>query len=79
MRGPTGQGGSNEKKDALSIYTRAMQDLVESFVSERPDIDADRIYVAGASNGGWLTTRLVLDYPDYYAAALPVAEPINLM
>ncbi len=78
MHGPTGQEGSGVKEDALSIYTRAVQDLVETFVAERPDIDTDRIYVSGASNGGWMTVRLVLDYPDYYAAALPVCEPLNL-
>jgi len=78
MHGPAGQAGSDDKKDALSIYTRATQNLVESFVSEYPDIDTDRIYIAGASNGGWLTVRLVLDNPDYYAAALAVAEPLNL-
>jgi len=78
MHGPSGREGGAEKQDALSIYTRATQDLVESFVSEQPDVDTDRIYIAGASNGGWLTVRLVLDYPDYYAAALAVAEPINL-
>lgn len=78
MHGPTGQQGSGVKEDALSIYTRAVQDLVETFVAGQPDIDTDRIYVSGASNGGWLTVRLVLDYPDYYAAALPVAEPLNL-
>ena len=66
------------KEDALSIYTRATQDLVESFVAEQPDIDTDRIYVGGLSNGGWLTMRLILDHPDYYAAALAVCEPINL-
>lgn len=78
MHGPTGQQGGSEKQDALSIYTRATQDLVESFVAEQPDVDTDRIYIAGASNGGWLTVRLVLDRPDYYAAALAVAEPLNL-
>jgi len=77
MHGPTEQQGGI-KEDALSIYTRAVQDLVETFVAEQPDIDTDRIYISGASNGGFLTVRLVLDYPDYYAAALPVCEPLSL-
>ena len=78
MHGPTGQQGSGAKEDALSIYTDALQDLVETFVTARPDIDTDRIYIAGASNGGWMTVRLILDNPDYYAAALPVCEPLDL-
>ncbi|HEX5789301.1 MAG TPA: prolyl oligopeptidase family serine peptidase, partial [Woeseiaceae bacterium] len=78
MHGPAGTRGSNEKQDALSIYTRAVQNLVEDFVADRKDVDADRVYVAGASNGGWLTVRLLLDYPHYYAAAVAVCEPLNL-
>ncbi|MEQ9021795.1 MAG: prolyl oligopeptidase family serine peptidase [Pseudomonadales bacterium] len=78
MHGPTGQQGSGEKEDALSIYTDALQDLVETFVTARSDIDTDRIYIAGASNGGWMAVRLILDNPDYYAAALPVCEPLDL-
>lgn len=78
MHGPAGLQAISEKKDAVSIYTRATQDLVENFVAGQPDIDRDRIYLAGASNGGWMAVRLILDYPDYYAAAVPVAQIINL-
>ncbi|MFX4226962.1 MAG: prolyl oligopeptidase family serine peptidase [Porticoccaceae bacterium] len=51
---------------------------METFVTARSDIDTDRIYIAGASNGGWMAVRLILDNPDYYAAALPVCEPLDL-
>lgn len=78
MHGPNEQQGSDEKQDALSIYTRAVQNLVETFVAGQSDIDTNRIYLGGLSNGGWMTVRLILDHPDYYAAALAVAEPINL-
>jgi predicted peptidase len=78
MHGPAGVPDGVGKPDALSIYTRATQDLVEGFVAGQPDIDTGRIYVGGLSNGGFLTLRLILDYPDYYAAALPVCEPLNL-
>lgn len=60
-----------------SMFTRAAQDLVESYVAEHPDIDPNRIYIGGLSNGGYLTVRMILDYPDYYAAAIPVAEPFT--
>lgn len=58
-----------------SIFTRAVQDLVENYVAEHPAIDTNRIYIGGLSNGGYLTIRLILDYPQYYAAAIAVAEP----
>ncbi|MBN1565168.1 MAG: prolyl oligopeptidase family serine peptidase, partial [Anaerolineae bacterium] len=61
----------------ISKYTRAVQNLVESYVAENSGIDPNRIYVSGASNGGFLTVRLILDYPDFYAAAVPVCEPFN--
>lgn len=60
-----------------SIFTRAAQDLVESYVAEHPAIDTNRIYVGGLSNGGYMTVRLLLDYPDYYAAGVLVAEPFT--
>lgn len=58
-----------------SIYTRALQDLVETYVAEHPAIDTNRIYLGGLSNGGFQTVRLLLDYPDYYAAGVPVCSP----
>jgi polyhydroxybutyrate depolymerase len=33
------------------------------------DLDADRIYVTGASNGGMLTYRLLIETPELFAAA----------
>lgn len=76
MHGPN-ENPRVEKKDAQSIYSRAVQDLIERFVEARPDIDSNRIYVAGASNGGFMTVRLALDYPDFYAAAVPVCQALN--
>ena len=78
MEGPTWDGGTEPKPDALSIYTRAAQDLTESIIAQTPDIDPDRIYVGGLSNGGWMTVRLLLDYPDYYTAGVAVCEPLEL-
>jgi predicted peptidase len=60
-----------------SIYTRALQNLVESYVAENPGIDTDRIYMGGLSNGGFQTVRLLLDYPDYYAAAIAICSPFK--
>lgn len=65
------------KENAISIYTRAVQDLVASHVAQNPDIDPDRIYVGGASNGGFLAVRMILSYPEFYAAAFPSSEALN--
>ena len=72
-----GTQSSGVKDNAISIYTRAVQDLVEHYVAEHPAIDPKRIYLGGCSNGGFLTVRLILDYPEYYAAAFPVCEALN--
>ncbi len=36
------------------------------------DIDGDRIYVTGNSMGGYGTWNLLADYPDLFAAAVPI-------
>ena len=36
------------------------------------NIDAARIYVTGISMGGFATWNLLAEYPDYFAAAVPV-------
>lgn len=43
---------------------------IEEFVELHKDqIDADRIYIGGCSNGGFMTMRMIVDYPKYFAAA----------
>lgn len=55
------------------IYHEALMGLIRQFVADHPDIDEDRIYVGGCSNGGYMTLKLVLEHPDYFAAAFPSA------
>lgn len=68
---------SDSMRGIVSIYTRALQDLVETYVAANPGIDTDRIYMGGLSNGGFQTVRLLLDYPDYYAAGIAVCSPFK--
>lgn len=58
----------------LSIYTAALQELVESCVAENPDIDPNRVVIGGCSNGGFMTINMLIHYPGYYAAAYPICE-----
>ena len=55
------------------IYFEAVKNLVESFMEEHPNVDPDRVYVGGCSNGGYLSLKLVIEYPEFFAAAFPSA------
>jgi len=71
------QGGtpydlSPDKK--VSMFSGAVESLIRSFVAEHSDIDRNRIYIGGCSNGGYMTVNIVLRNPGYFAAAFPVCE-----
>lgn len=50
------------------VYNVALMALIRDFVSKHPGIDPDRIYVGGCSNGGYMSLKLLLLHPDYFAA-----------
>jgi predicted peptidase len=52
--------------------------LIEQFVADHPTIDTNRIYIGGCSNGGYMTVKMVIDHPDYFAAAFPAAEAYSV-
>lgn len=57
-----------------SYYTDALMGLIKSYVEEHSEIDTSRIYIGGCSNGGYMTVNMLIEYPDYFAAAYPVCE-----
>lgn len=60
--------------DGTSIYTAPLMEMIEDYIASHPDVDTDRIYVGGCSNGGYMTVDLMINYPDYFAATFPVCE-----
>ncbi len=54
-----------EEDDAYHV---GLMQLIMDFVADHPDIDSDRIYVGGCSNGGYMSLKLILEHPDYFAA-----------
>lgn len=50
------------------IYNSAVFALIQDYVAKNPKIDPTRIYVGGCSNGGYLSLKLILEHPDYFAA-----------
>jgi predicted esterase len=51
------------------VYNEALMALIKDFVKSNPKVDASRIYVGGCSNGGYMSLKLILLHPEYFAAA----------
>ncbi|MBR4005147.1 MAG: prolyl oligopeptidase family serine peptidase [Treponema sp.] len=58
----------------VSKYTHSCKKVIDSFISKHDDIDRNRIYIGGCSNGGYMTINMLLNYPNFFAAAFPVCE-----
>lgn len=69
-------GSGEYGRSGKSMYSKALMDCIEDFVSRNENIDRDRIYIGGDSNGGFMTMRMFIDHPDYFAAAFPVCEAL---
>ncbi len=50
------------------IYNEALFELIKDYVKNNPQIDPSRIYVGGCSNGGYMSLKLLLVHPEYFAA-----------
>ena len=57
-----------------SVYDATLMELIEGYVEAHPGVDPDRVYVGGCSNGGYMTMELILEHPDFFAAAYPICE-----
>ena len=66
--------GNGYTTDGSSIYTENLMSLIDQFVKEHQEIDPNRIYIGGCSNGGFMTMNMIINYPDYFAAAYPICE-----
>ena len=48
-------------------YIKSVKAMIDEFVSEN-NIDKNRIYVFGASAGGYMSFRMMIEYPNYFVA-----------
>ena len=65
MHDKEGKTSHGEVDDA---YNKGLMMLIKDFVKNHPNIDAKRIYVGGCSNGGYMSLKLILNEPSYFAA-----------
>ncbi|MBQ9346408.1 MAG: prolyl oligopeptidase family serine peptidase [Oscillibacter sp.] len=69
-----GGDGTNSGGDLVSRYTEILMDTINAYLERNPDVDRDRIYLGGCSNGGYMTMNMLVSYPDVWAAAYPNCE-----
>ena len=72
MNDGTGEYG----RTGTSIYCRALKACIDEFIEKTGNIDRDRVYIGGDSNGGFMTMRMLINYPELFAAAFPVCEAL---
>ena len=66
-------GYGNFADAQLEDHVTALRQLAEMY----PSMDLDRIGIFGHSNGGYMTARAMLKYPDFYKVGIASAGPHN--
>ena len=57
-----------------SLYADVLKSCIDEFVDQHPDVDRNRIYLGGCSNGGYMTMHMLIRNPRYFAAAYPTCQ-----
>ncbi len=69
-------GSGEYGRTGKSMYVEALKATIDEFVEKNENIDRDRIFIGGDSNGGFMTMRMIVDYPEFFAAAFPICEAL---
>jgi Predicted peptidase len=69
-------GSGNYNTDGSSMYVESLKSLLDEFIEAHDGIDRDRIYIGGCSNGGFMTMKMIIAYPEMFAAAYPICEAL---
>lgn len=64
---------SDKELQDMKAYFKAYVELINKLVAEGK-VDKDRIYLTGASMGGGLTLRFLLEDPDMFAGSVAIAS-----
>ena len=57
-----------------SIYTKTLKSLIDKYIADNGDIDTNRIFVGGCSNGGYMTMEMAVTYGNFFRAFYPCCE-----
>lgn len=61
-------------KTGQSLYTEQLKTLIIEYIEKHPEIDQQRIYLGGCSNGGFMTMNMLFNYPELFTAAFPICH-----
>lgn len=73
--------GISEKPDQLKKmqeYNEVIHEFIQDLIN-KGKVDSKRVYISGASSGGGAVLRFVMQYPDFFAAALPICAKDTLI
>jgi len=65
--------GGAIQADGTSFYTASLEEFIDSYAQK---VGAEKIVLAGCSNGGYMTMVLSMNRPDAYAAVVPICEAV---
>lgn len=74
-----GDGAYNDQTGTLGVrqtsyYTEALWKAITTYVEGNSDVDVNRIYLGGCSNGGYMTMNMAFEHGDYFAAYYPICQ-----
>lgn len=64
---------AEDATEVTSIYTESLEEFIDAYIDK---VGAEKVVVAGCSNGGFMTLWMGLHRPDKYAAIVPICEAI---
>ena len=65
--------GGSIVSDGTSYYVESLHELIEAYAEE---VGAEKIVIAGCSNGGFMTMLMAINYGDEYDAYVPICEAL---
>lgn len=75
---PVDADGNYTSGATPSRWRQSLFELIDTYVKNNPDIDANRIIIGGCSNGGNMVYDLVLSHMGYFAAAFPMCHEFDI-
>ena len=62
-------GSGDYTRDGKSVYTKSLKEFITYFKNK---IQAKKVVLAGCSNGGYMVLELMINYPDFFVAGVPI-------